>query len=112
MKWYWDFAAAMAALAFLAGACAAQAGDAEESGKALFRQNCVLCHGESGTGKTPAGTALGAHDLSAREVRKKPDAELELTINQGKNKMPSFGKKLNETQLHELVKYVRSLEKN
>ena len=32
-------------------------------------------------------------------------------INNGKGKMPAFGKKLSEAQVDELLKYVRSLKK-
>ena len=76
-----------------------------------FKGNCVFCHGEDGTGKTPPGMALGAHDLSSREIQKKTDAELARTITQGQNKMPSFANKLDETQIRDVIRYIRTLGK-
>jgi cytochrome c6 len=99
----------LAALIHTYSACAETAKD---SGKSLFRENCVLCHGTDGTGKTPAGTAFGAHDLSSPAMGKKADAELEQTIHSGRDKMPAFGKKLSEIEIHELVEYVRTLKRN
>jgi mono/diheme cytochrome c family protein len=55
--------------------------------------------------------ALGAHDLTSREVGKKSDAELAQTISQGRNKMPAFSNKLDDSQIHELILYIRTLEK-
>jgi mono/diheme cytochrome c family protein len=102
---------ALAVLVILAGLAPAQAGNAKNPGKSIFQQNCVLCHGEDGTGKTPPGMALGAHDLTSREVGKKSDAELAQTISQGRNKMPAFSNKLDDSQIHELILYIRTLEK-
>jgi len=98
-------------LAVFVAAGLAEAGNAKRPGKSLFETNCVLCHGDDGTGKTPSGTALGAHNLTSAEVSRKTDSELTQTITQGQNKMPSFGKKLSEAEIHDLVGYIRELEK-
>lgn len=100
-----------AVLAILAGVVPMQAGTSKSPGNPIFKENCILCHGEDGTGKTPPGLALGAHDLTSREVRKKTDVELAQTISQGRNKMPSFANKLDDTQIHELILYIRTLGK-
>lgn len=34
-------------------------------GQKLYEQYCVLCHGATGTGDTPAGKAMGATNLAA-----------------------------------------------
>jgi mono/diheme cytochrome c family protein len=102
---------ALAVLVMLAGLTSAQAGNAKNPGKSIFQENCSLCHGDDGTAKTPPGIALGAHDLTSREVGKKPDTALAQTISQGRNKMPAFSDKLNDSQIHELILYIRTLEK-
>jgi mono/diheme cytochrome c family protein len=101
----------LALLAAFAGAAPAKAGNTKSPGKSLFESNCVLCHGDDGMGKTPAGAALGAHNLASAEVSKKSDGELAETITQGRNKMPSFGKKLSDADIHELISYIRELQK-
>lgn len=101
----------LAALLIFSVAIQVHAGTGKDSGKAVFQQNCILCHGEDGTGKTPPGTALGAHDLTSREVAKKTDAELMQTISQGRNKMPAFSEKLSDSQIHDVILYVRTLGK-
>jgi mono/diheme cytochrome c family protein len=88
-----------------------QAGGTKSQGESLFKANCILCHGEDGTGNTPAGTALGAHNLTSTEVVRKTDAELVQTISHGKEKMPSFGKKLSDAEIQALVSYIREIEK-
>ena len=102
---------ALAVLVILASLTSAQAGNAKNPGKSIFQENCVFCHGDDGSGKTPPGIALGAHNLTSREVSKKSDTELAQTISQGRNKMPSFSNKLNDSQIHELILYIRTLER-
>jgi mono/diheme cytochrome c family protein len=87
------------------------AGGVKSPGKSTFKANCIFCHGEDGTGKTPPGIALGAHNHTSPEVGKKTDAELRQTILQGRNKMPPFATKLDENQIHELILYIRTLQK-
>ena len=98
------------ALVLLAANLAA-AKDAKSPGKEIFEANCTFCHGDDGTGKTPPGLALGAHDLTSAEVHEKPDSELIRTITQGRNKMPPFGDKLDANQIHDLILYIRTLRK-
>ncbi len=102
---------ALAVLVILTGLTSAQAGNAKNPGKSIFQENCTFCHGDDGTGKTPPGMALGAHDLTSREVGKRSDTELAQTISQGRNKMPAFSNKLDDSQIHELILYIRTLEK-
>ena len=108
----WTYTAVAFAQLFLLTMCVAQAqaGGAKNQGESLFKANCILCHGEDGTGNTPAGTALGAHDLTSPEVAKKTDAELIHTISNGKEKMPSFGKKLSDMEIQALVAYISEIE--
>jgi mono/diheme cytochrome c family protein len=90
---------------------AAYAKEAKSPGKATFEENCTFCHGDDGTGKTPPGMALGAHDLTSSEVKKKTDSELMETIIHGRNKMPPFGDKLDTNQVYDLILYIRTLGK-
>jgi cytochrome c6 len=99
------------AVVFVATTQPAQAKEVKNPGKPVFEANCVFCHGDDGTGKTGPGAALGAHDLTSAAVQKRSDSELLQTITQGQNKMPAFGNKLDENQIHELIGYIRTFRK-
>ncbi len=82
---------------------------AQDDGAKLFKSNCTLCHGDDGSGATATGKALKAKDLKSDEVQAQSDADLANVIAKGKNKMPAFGKKLNDAQIKSLVAQVRHL---
>ena len=78
------------------------------SAKATFQAKCAMCHGPDGAG-SEAGKSMNVPDLRSDAVQKLPDVELTKTISDGKGGMPPFKGSLSETQIHALVKYVRSL---
>lgn len=93
-------------LAGMALAATAAAQDAAE----LYKSKCQVCHGTDGKGDTAVGKKLGAKDFHSPEVARMSDAELfEITKN-GKNKMPSYDKKLTDDQIKQVVKYIRTLK--
>jgi mono/diheme cytochrome c family protein len=98
-------------LALLAHISPVWAGKAKSPGEQLFQANCVACHGDDGTAKTPVGASLGAHDLTSAAVSKRTDTELSQTITEGRNEMPSFAKKLSDAEIRDVIAYVRGLEK-
>ena len=54
---------------------------------------------------------MKVRDFHSPEVQKETDAELTDIIANGKNKMPKFSDKLKDTEIKELVGYVRGLGK-
>lgn len=75
------------------------AGDAEQ-GRHLFLMNCAHCHGDDARGDE--GPDL--HDLH------RSDARIHQVILAGiKGEMPSFGKKLGDQDVRELIAYLRTL---
>jgi cytochrome c6 len=82
-----------------------------QSASATYKAKCAGCHGSDGKASTGAGKALGAHDFSSEEVAKMSDADLIQTVTAGKNKMPAYGKSLKDTDIKDLVAYVRELGK-
>jgi cytochrome c6 len=97
---------ALALLALAAGSPA----KAAEDGAALFKSNCVVCHGADGTG-TPTGKALKAPDLHSEVVQKMTDKQIADQIADGKNNMPPFKGTLSADQIKALVAYVRTFKK-
>jgi mono/diheme cytochrome c family protein len=84
----------------------AQATAATDTAATIYKANCVICHGEDGSG-TPLGIRLKAKDLRSKEVQDKTSKELAETIHTGKGNMPAFGTRLESDQIDKLVEYVR-----
>ena len=90
---------------------APKAGVADEAaGEKTFQSNCVVCHGQDGTG-TPTGKALKAPDLHSDQVQKLTDAQIAEQIADGKNNMPPFKNTLSKAEIQSLVAYVRTFGK-
>jgi len=84
---------------------------AQGSAEASYKAKCAGCHGPDGTGSTAAGKAMKVRDFHAPEVQKETDAELTDIISNGKNKMPKYSDKMKDTEIKDLVAYVRGLGK-
>jgi cytochrome c6 len=82
-----------------------------QNAAATYKAKCAGCHGADGKGNTGPGKALGAHDFGSDEVAKMSDADLAKTVTDGKNKMPAYGKSLKETEITDLIAYIRQLVK-
>lgn len=65
--------------------------------------NCAACHGENGN---MPNEAVGAKDLSKSTLTLE---QIQTVVSNGKNSMPGYKKKLNETQIKELSEYVMGL---
>jgi len=65
-----------------------------------------MCHGADGK-----GGKMGTKDFASPEVKSQTDAQLAEAITKGKGKMPSYEGKLKDTEIKDLVTYIRSLAK-
>jgi cytochrome c6 len=83
---------------------------AQGSAATVYRGKCIGCHAADGSGSS-IGKKLGAHDFHSAEVQKQSDAELSGVIENGKGKMPPYGKSLKPDQIKGLVAYIRELGK-
>jgi mono/diheme cytochrome c family protein len=77
----------------------------------IYKAKCSACHGFHGAGDTMIGKNLRLRPLSSPEVQNRSDEELFTVISKGKNKMPSFDRKLSPDQIRDLVRHIRSLKK-
>jgi cytochrome c6 len=75
-----------------------------------YKAKCAMCHGADGKGSA-MGQKMGTHDFSSPDVQKETDAQLTDIIAKGKGKMPAYGEKLKDTEIKDLVAYVRTLGK-
>jgi cytochrome c6 len=79
---------------------------AAQDAAATFKAKCAMCHGAEGK-----GGKMGTRDFASPEVKAETDAQLVEIITKGKGKMPAYGGKLKDTEIKDLVTYVRSLAK-
>ena len=83
------------------------------AGGKIFLKTCATCHGKTGDGDGPAVIQLNIHPakLSDPKLATEPDGALFWKITTGKKPMPSYGKRISETDRWNLVNYVRTLSK-
>ncbi len=86
-------------------------GKTQNNGAALFKTQCVMCHGATGKGDTQTGKTLNAVDFHDPEVMQMSDADLATIIGKGKNMMPAFGKRLSTIDIDDLISYIHLLQK-
>jgi mono/diheme cytochrome c family protein len=72
----------------------------------LFRQNCAICHGPEGEGKTLAD-GKQTPNLRAGDFKYKTDAEIYRHISEGGNGMTPFRGQLSEREINMLVRFVQ-----
>ena len=84
-----------------------------KDGKTLYIKNCQSCHGDSGKGDGTKAKNLdiSCGDFSTAATKKMSDGELYWKITEGRKPMPTFGKKLTDTERWSIVNYVRTLAK-
>jgi len=88
------------------------------NGAALYKRQCVMCHGAAGLGDGPAAKTLKGKlpSLADKTVMSKlTDAQIHETITAGKKteigNMPALGKRLKPEEITDVVNYVRTLVK-
>jgi mono/diheme cytochrome c family protein len=95
-------------------AAAAAPGDAVK-GRAVYEQRCLACHGPQGKGDGPTGKVLvpPAADFTSAASRKKSDAELLKTIENGKppTAMTAWKGQLSDQDIANVLAYVKKLRK-
>ena len=87
--------------------------DSLQRGQVLFNINCVMCHGQNGTGN---GTLSGYFtpkpaDLTGDAVQNLSDADIYMVLTNGWGVMPPMAENLSVSQRWDVVNHVRSLKK-
>jgi mono/diheme cytochrome c family protein len=90
-------------------------GDAEmlKVGKQLWTKHCAVCHGKTGAGDGSKAAQLKTvmEDMSAATVQGLTDGELFYKMSEGRDEMPSFKKKIPDSEeLWGIVNYIRTLK--
>jgi mono/diheme cytochrome c family protein len=78
----------------------------------VYNNKCASCHGRDGRARSLHAKHGHARDLTSGEWQESvSDERIYNSISNGKGKMPAFKKKLSDSQIDELVNYVRRLRK-
>jgi cytochrome c553 len=85
------------------------------SGKTIYQQQCVMCHGKLGQGNGPIGKKLRPHPANLSMTRQLPistDSFLFWTISEGGEllgtAMPAFKDQLTDDEIWQLSSYINS----
>jgi len=86
------------------------------SGRAVFKDKCVKCHGASGIGDGPDADPEHREDMdltNPKRADRNPDGVVFYKVANGRKrpKMPAFKDELNEQQIWSVVAYVQTLRK-
>ena len=76
-----------------------------------YKAKCQGCHGPGGNPSEGMAKSMGMKPLGSSDVQSMSDADLTKTIADGKGKMKGFKGTLTDTQIGDLVKYIRTLKK-
>jgi len=85
--------------------------DAIKEGKKLYKQQCAICHGDTGKGDGVAGMTLTPRPASfhSERVKNETDGAIFWKITNGNPPMASYKDLLTEEQRWQLVNYIRTL---
>ena len=88
---------------------AAPAGDAEK-GKAIFEDNCAVCHNADSDEKKIGPGLQGVTKKEKLKNGKKPtDGNLKAIINAGGNGMPAYADMLSDEERDNILAYLKTL---
>lgn len=83
----------------------------DNTGVALYKKNCAICHGDDLKGKPALAGMLKIEperlDLTTDDVQNDTDEELLKVINDGIEKMPAYKDKLTQEEQKDILKYIR-----
>ncbi len=84
-----------------------------DSGHVLYKNFCVVCHGESGKGNgvAAAGLSVPPADHTSPLVQALPIGDLYWELTTGHSPMPSYKAILTDKQRWQLVNYIKTLHK-
>lgn len=81
-----------------------------QAGQATYKAKCQSCHGATGTPNPGMAKAMGVKPFSDPELKKLTAAQMVSATENGKGKMPAFKGKLSESEIKDVVSYLRTLK--
>ena len=84
-----------------------------KTGKAVWSKDCASCHGKTGKGDGSKSKGLKTHpgDFTSSAVQSQTDGALFYKINEGREDMPSFKKKIPDAEeIWSVINYMRTFK--
>ena len=84
-----------------------------KAGKAVWGKHCSSCHGKAGLGDGTKAAQLETEmsDFSTDAVQKQSDGAMFFKIQEGRDEMPTFKKKIPDAdEIWSVINYVRTLK--
>ncbi len=82
-------------------------------GGSIYQTNCAACHGVEGRGDGPAGAALKPPPPDLVEMAPQhSDGDLAWKIEEGRGSMPAWKNTLSQTDIWNVVNYLKQLPEN
>ncbi len=84
-----------------------------KAGMALYNKNCASCHGKAGMGDGVKARALKTFpgDFSKADFQNQTDGEIFFRTKTGRGEMPKYEGKLSDTDIWNIVNYMRTFKK-
>jgi len=82
-----------------------------QSGEALYKSKCQMCHGEKGLADSGAGKAMKMKPATDPDVKKLSEAQMIDAVRDGMGKMQAYKGKLTDDQIKDAVGYFRTFAK-
>jgi len=76
------------------------------NGRSVYETHCSSCHGEDGTSMMP-----GTPDFTSGELTVRPDTTLLAQIREGTDFMPAYRGILSDSEILDVIAYIRSLQR-
>ncbi len=82
-------------------------------GTALYKKNCLSCHGKTGLGDGVKARTLATFpgDFSSAAFQNQSDGDLFYKTKTGRGDMPSYSGKVPDEDMWNMVNYMRTLKK-
>ena len=84
-----------------------------KKGAVIYKQNCAVCHGDTGKADGPAARSLTPKPRDFTQgifQYAKSDTELLAFIKQGKSPMPAWGQTLKDEQIKDVIAFIHTLK--
>ena len=83
-----------------------------QEGEALYRKNCISCHGRTGAGDGIKAKTLDTFpgNFTTSEFQSQSDGTVFYQSKFGRNEMPKYENKIEDTDIWNMVNYMRTLK--